>query len=36
MRIIYTYNFKDYKISIKERFSFFSKVEPLTKKRKNK
>ena len=36
MRIIYTYDFKDYKILIKESFFFFSKVESLTKKRKNK
>ena len=36
VRIIYTYNFKNYKILIKESFFFFSKVKPLTKKCKNK
>ena len=36
MKIIHTYNFKDYKISTKERSSYFSKIKPSTKKRKNK
>ena len=35
MRIIYTYDFKNYKILVKESFSFFSKIEPSIKKRKN-
>ena len=34
VRIIYTYNFKNYKTLIKERSSFFSKIKPLIKKRK--
>ena len=34
MKMIYTYNFKNYETLIKE--SFFFKEEPLTKKRKNK
>ena len=36
MKIIHTYDFKDYKTSIKERSSYFSKVKSSTKKRKNK
>ena len=36
VKIIYTYNFKNYKILTKESFSSFSKIKPLTKKRKNK
>ena len=34
--IIHTYDFKDYKILTEERFSFFSKIKPSIKKRKNK
>ena len=36
MRIIHIYNFKNYKILTKERFSYFSKIKSSTKKRKNK
>ena len=36
MRIIYTYNFKDYKTLTKESSFSFSEVKPLIKKRKNK
>ena len=36
VRIIYIYDFKDYKILAKKRSSYFSKVESSTKKRKNK
>ena len=36
MKIIYIYDFKNYKISTEERSSSFSKIKPLTKKRKNK